>query len=228
MTTSAKRGERFFPLFAWFLLLFVVGSFGGRALFAAGNLPPLTWLHHAHAVAMLSWFALFAFQPTLIHLGKVDTHRLLGRLSPVVVLAFIGFGLSISKLNWQRIGEPLVATANGVNLLWFAGLYVAAIAWRRHAATHKRLMVYASLMLMGPAAGRIPEIFGQPSLLAVPLMLGMQLAPLLNDIVVHRRVHPATWVGLSLALASILVILGLGGSDAWVAVLEEVLGPPGE
>lgn len=75
---------------------------------------------------------LFAVQATLIQRGNYATHRLLGRLSPLLVLAFFSFALPISVLNWQRMGFALIPTANGVNLLLFLGLYLSAIAWRRH------------------------------------------------------------------------------------------------
>lgn len=133
MTNDIRR-EPFFLLFAWFILLFVVASFGAKAVFDTADLPPLTYLHHLHAVSMLGWFGLFALQPTLVHLGRTGTHRLLGRLSPLVVLVFFAFALPIARLNWARMGDPLIITANGVNMLLFLGLYLAAIRWRCRAA----------------------------------------------------------------------------------------------
>ena len=224
---ALQRDEAFFATFAWLLLLFVIASFGAKAVLDSDDLPPLTPLHHAHAVAMLAWFGLFAAQPTLIRRGRVQAHRTLGRLSPLLVLAFIGFALPISQLNWTRIGEPMIITANSVNLALFLGLYIAAIAFRRDAASHKRLMTYATLMLMGPAAGRIPELFDQTPMLAVPIIFALQLAPLGHDLLVHRRVHPATWVGFTVVLAARALILGLSGSAAWAQAIEAVLGPPG-
>lgn len=219
--------ESFFFFFAWFLLFFVVASFGAKAVFDTDDLPPLTVLHHFHAVAMLSWFGLFALQPTLVQQGRIDAHRLLGKLSPIVVIGFIGLAIPITLLNWGRIGDPLLVTANGVNLVLFVALYSSAIAWRRDAAAHKRLMTYATLMLMGPAAGRIPELFDQSHMLSVPIILALQLTPLVHDIVVRRRVHPATWIGMALVLAAVVLILGLSGSESWAAFLERALGPRG-
>jgi hypothetical protein len=227
LSAEPASSEPFFTTFAWFLLLFVFASFGAKAIFDTDDLPPLTMLHHAHALAMLAWFALFALQPTLVRRGRVQAHRALGRLSPLVVLAFIGFALPIAQLNWVRIGDPLIVTANSVNLSLFLGLYIAAIVRRRDPASHKRLMVYATLMLMGPAAGRIPELFDQTPMLAVPIIFTLQLAPLAHDLLAHRRVHPATWVGFTLVLVAIALILGLSGSAAWVQLIETVLGPPG-
>ena len=176
---------------------------------------------------MLSWFVLFALQPTLIGRGQPGVHRMLGRRSPLVVVAFIGFAVPITLLNWERIGDPLIVTANAVNLVFFLVLYGAAIHWRDRPAAHKRLMLYASVMLMGPAAGRIPELFDQSPMLAVPIILARQLAPLVHDLVVHRRVHPATGFGIALVLAAVVLILGISGSETWIAFLERIMGPRG-
>lgn len=227
MTAATQKRERFFANFAWIILLTVVLAFGAKAVFDTDDLPPILWLHHAHAVTMLAWFVLFAVQATLVQRGSYRTHRWLGRLSPIVVLAFFGFALPISLLNWQRMGFALIPTANGVNLILFVGLYLSAIFWRRHTAVHKRLMLYATLSIMGPAFGRIPEIFDMTPVAAVPLILGYQLAPVIHDRLVHGRVHPASWVGFALVLAAVPLILGLSGSPAWAELLHQLLGPGG-
>ncbi|GGD15305.1 hypothetical protein [Aquisalinus flavus] len=226
MSQESERGERFFLYFPWLILVTVIASFGAKAVFDADGLPPLTPLHHFHAVAMLAWFFLFALQPTLIHSGRVSLHRRLGQFSPLIVLAFIGFAIPISLLNWGRMGDPLIITANGVNLTLFLGLYISAIVYRRRADTHKRLMTYATLTLMGPAFGRIPEIFDQSPVLAVPFVFGYMLAPLVRDLIVRRSIHPATGIGFAILFAAIPVILGLSGMEGWASFLTSVLGPP--
>jgi len=52
MPSLNDRNDVFFQRFAWFLLLFVIASFGAKAVFDTEDLPPLTWLHHFHAVAI--------------------------------------------------------------------------------------------------------------------------------------------------------------------------------
>lgn len=219
--------ETFFERFAWLILLTVVICFGAKAVFDSDDLPPITPLHHLHAVSMLAWFVLFALQPTLIRTGNRGLHRLLGRLSPILVLVFLGFAVQISSLNWQRMGFPLIPTANAVNLVLFSSLYVAALYWRRDSATHRRLMLYATLAMMGPAFGRIPEIFdGSPLLAILPILIYMA-APLIYDRRQYGQVHAASWVGAGLLLATIPLILSLSGSASWATVLEAVLGPRG-
>jgi len=48
-----------------------------------------------------------------------------------------------------------------------------------------------------------------------------------HDFVVHRRVHPATWIGFGIVLLAIPLIIGLSGSAEWAVFLERMLGPRG-
>jgi hypothetical protein len=222
----SKQNEPFFFYYAWFIFFFVIACFGAKAIFDSDGLPPITPLHHFHAVTMLSWFFLFALQPTLVRFNHFKLHRTLGQLSPLVVIAFIGFSISISLLNWDRTGRTLIITANGVNLTIFICLYVAAIIKRQQAATHKRLMLYATISLLGPAAGRIPEIFDQSPFMSVPIILALQIAPLVHDKIVHRKIHKATWIGFLIMLSTIPIIVGLSESSAWKDILINILGSP--
>ena len=65
-TLYNKHEESFFFYYAWFILFFVIACFGAKAIFDPEGLPPITKLHHFHALTMLSWFFLFALQSTLI------------------------------------------------------------------------------------------------------------------------------------------------------------------
>lgn len=221
------RGERFFLYFPWAILVFVLISFGGKAAFDTANLPPLTPYHHLHAVAMLSWFGLFALQPTLIHLGKIPTHRLLGRLSPIIVVAFLVSSTVMTGMNWRRLGDPMIVTANAINTLAFVLLYAAAIAWRLRAAAHKRLMLYATLGLIGPAAGRIPETLDLHTLLTLPILLALMLTPLIRDWRARGRPHPAAWIGFGALFAANLAAGFVAGAPGWIAMLNSALGPQG-
>lgn len=224
MTGERTQPQAFYVSFAWVILGFVVISFVGKALFDAKDLPPITPLHHAHALTMGAWFVLTAAQATLAFTGRIGAHRALGRLSPLVVIGFIAFALPISKLNWDRMGEPLIITANAVNLMMFLALYGAAIALRRDTASHQRLMMFASLSILGPAAGRIPEIFDASPFLALPLLLIFQGAMIGCDLIVEKRLHPATLAGAASFVLAIALVVTLSDAPAWRAFLERALG----
>lgn len=219
--------QRFFLYYAWTLLGIVVFCFGGKAIFDAEGLPPITPLHHFHAVSMMSWFVLFAVQPTLIHYGKYKQHRLLGQWSVVLVLVFIGLGIAMSLHNWERTGRVLIVTANATNLSLFIIFFLAALYWRQVADTHKRLMLYATLFLMGPAIGRLTEIFNLSPYYSVPILIALQLTPIIYDKRIRGKVHPVCWIGFVAFFITIPIIVGLSESLAWKAMLVDFLGPAG-
>lgn len=218
---------RFFRLFSWVILAFVILAFGGKALFDTKDLPPITLMHHFHAVSMGSWFVLFALQATLIERGDTKLHRMLGRLSPIIVVIFLIFAGIISKLNWGRVGEPLIVTANLINCMLFLGFYTSAILKRHDPDAHKRFMVFATLSIIGPAAGRIPETFDANVFLALPISLVFMFTPLVYDRFSRRKVHRVTVVATVLLILTIPALLALSGSEAWISFLEAVMGPRG-
>ena len=222
-----QSDTRFFRLFSWVILGFVIIAFGGKAVLNSKILPPITMMPHFHAVTMLSWFGLLAVQSSLIDMGRNSLHRWLGRLSPIVVISFIIFSAVISKANWDRVGDPLLMTANIVNISLFSGFYVSGVLLRAHTDTHRRLMIFATLALMGPAAARIPEIFDANVFLSLPILLAFMFTPLLHDRFVRRNIPRVTLVGTPLLFLAIPVNVSLSGLPAWVSLLESVLGAGG-
>lgn len=230
-TTVAKQlihnDARFFRLFSWVILAFVIIAFGGKAVFDTKDLPPITLMHHFHAVSILGWFVLFALQATLIDRGNIRVHRTLGRLSPLLVITFVIFAGIISRLNWGRVGDPLIVTANMINTLLFMGFYTTAILKHRDTDTHRRFMVFATLSIIGPAAGRMPEIFDGNVFFAVPISLAFIFTPLVYDHLFKNKIHRATIIGTALLILTIPVLLVLSGSAEWIALLELALGKGG-
>lgn len=101
---------------------------------------------------------------------------------------------------------------DGVNLLLFACLAAWAVAMRSRAAYHKRLMLLATLSLLGPAFGRLTEytngFSGGSDLAVLLLMLGFLGACVMVDTLSLRRLHPA-WIfgALPVAIADLVTYI---------------------
>jgi hypothetical protein len=225
--SATDQDNRFFRRFSWAILAFIILGFGGKAVFDTADLPPITLMHHFHAISMGSWFVLFALQATLLERGNTSLHRTLGRLSPLLVISFFIFAGIISKLNWGRIGDPLIMTSNIVYPLFFLGFYTAAILKRSDTDSHKRLMLFATLSLIGPAAGRITEIFDVSVFFAAPINLAFIFTPLVYDRFFRRKTHRATIIGTFLLLASGPIVIPLSGSPDWASILDVIMGSRG-
>ena len=112
----------------------------------------------------------------------------------------------------------------------FAALVASAVALRRRPDMHKRLMLLASISIIGAAVIRWPfDAMFLPS--PVPGYAVFDLAalafllPLLAwDLATLKRVHPATLYG-GLALVAMVPIIGLvSQTGAWYAFGEWVVG----
>jgi len=224
MAVNIITKDKFYLYYPWFLFIFVMLAFPAKAIFTPELLPPIGPIHHIHALSMGAWFAMLVLQPTLIQNSRNDLHKLFGKLSVLLVVIFLVVSLVISKMNWDRTQEAMIVTANAINLVLFTGFYSSAIYFRHQIETHKRLMIFATVSIMGPAVGRIPEILDKPPESIAPLFLILPLAPLVNDLIKTRRAHPATIVGVILLVSTIPLILYLSSSADWHGFLVDVLG----
>jgi hypothetical protein len=181
--TGARRTWRsgFFTIIAGALLLLVVAGFVPtlylRPLFVV---PPIPAYLYAHGIILTSWFVWFLGQSLLIRAGRVRRHRQFGTLGAmfgvvVVVgslmasLGFasrvasrgIDFGADASVLGIGVTGLTVAAFISYVvwgnigSLLSFATFLVAAVVLRHRPQAHKRLMLLASISIIGPAFARI-------------------------------------------------------------------------
>lgn len=203
-----------FPALA---LAIAITAFAGFSLtylgpLATGAYPKVSWAVHAHGIIYLVWCALLPVQAALAT-RRFSLHRALGLGSIVLVaaMAFTGFLVIGVKVQaalqgsgpafWKAFGVPIAA-----GLVVFLGLYVAALLLRtRRPDWHKRLMISAAATLIAAATWRLwVAVIGFQDM-AMPLALASTklfiVAGAVWDFVARRRVHPAWWVGLGVAVA---------------------------
>lgn len=210
ISSSAVTSEhRYFSRTALIVTVTVVAGFvPNYTLRLLHHDPNLTWLVHAHGLVMAAWVTLFLTQTLLVAKHRVDLHRRLGIPGTVVAVLVLGVGVPTlinaaarkshdvhsTRLLW------MLAAFDGIALVVFAGLVCAAIVLRRRTDYHKRLMLLATLSLLGPAFGRITSYakgFQDDSDLGVLLLCaGTVLACVVVDKMRSQRLHPAfVWGG---------------------------------
>ena len=120
---------------------------------------------------------------------------------PFVVIASDGSPFS----SWIGFTSWVVWT-NVVNILTFAGCLIAAILLRRRIEVHKRLMLLASISIIGPPLARISRwpVFGGYEDARIPFagLVILISALAVHDLVISRRIHPATAVAGIICIAS--------------------------
>ena len=167
--TSTKRSF-FFPILAGVTLLIAFVGFSRtfylRALvdtsgFVAAR--ELSGQAFVHGVIFSSWMLLFFAQSWLAASRKMRVHRKLGIAGAIVAVGVFLSGLYVT-LSWlermaadnapppeMMVGVSAIVLHNLISMLSFASFMILAIYWRRNRASHKRLMLYATLSMLGPA-----------------------------------------------------------------------------
>lgn len=232
----AQRRERIF--FTSMAVAMALACFAGFApsyyLKSYFGTSPLAPLVHLHGALFSAWILLLVAQTSLIAGSRVQLHRQLGIAGGALA---IGLVVSGAALVWGRATTPTPAMPHDMILRFlalsttalfaFPTLIALALRFRRDAATHKRLMMLATTVMVGAAVHRLmmqlfgfevgPLVFfGATDLFVVALIV--------FDRISRGRIHPATlWGGLAVIVSQV-VGLTLAGSDAWLAFAKSVTG----
>lgn len=223
MSVEKPSGEPFFFFFALAAFSIVTFSFGYHAIARAGQLPPLVMPLMIHALLMFSWYGLFTVQTGLIRSGNLHLHMRLGKLSVLLAAGVFVSGFFVMAANYQRKEEPLTAMANVMAMVAFAGLYTAAIVNRKTPDTHKRLMAFASIMMLAPALTRFARAFEIGDGIVLPLWILTVVSVIVYDITKLRKVHFATVMGSVTFVVAIVIMIGVGTSGPWKTFLDSVM-----
>jgi hypothetical protein len=222
--------EIFFPSMALLIIAAVFLGFA-RTFFLAPmyhyHLPNL--LVAVHGVVFASWIALFALQTSLVAAGRVDLHRKLGAFGAVLVgLVFImAYAVMLEGLHrgfalpGQDEAQVLALDVIGINVSF--GMFAAGLLLRRNPASHKRLMLFGTVGMVGPAIARWPFEFiaSKPPLVGLVLQL-FALATIIFDLSTTRRVHRATWVGTATLFVVPLIAIPLSATPFWHQLLASL------
>lgn len=219
-------GDRFFLMMAGLLLVITAVGFTPTfylgALFDGPSLPPVVV---AHGVLSSAWILVFVGQVSLINGSRTRLHRRVGPVGGIVAGAMLISGLLLLHSVIQR-AEDLTAELPRIGpLVWgnlailaaFAAFVVLGLWFRRRPDAHKRLMLLATVSMMGQPMVRI----GQIEAIRISDVRGTNdaiyglggLAVLLLLIVAYElrsrgRPHPAVAIGAP-ALLGAIVFTGL-------------------
>jgi len=176
-----------------------------------------------HSLAFTGWLGLFLMQALFAVSGRLDWHRRFGNIGIVYGAFMIVDGLSLAFIRSaalprggeaeQHLFAPLA------DMVVFTSFFGAAIAYRRRAHLHERLMVVAATLLLIAAVGRMS--FLPPTLIRVPLFMAIWSLPIVAamayDFSRGRGVHPIYLLGLG-AFAARILTAPLATTLAWRAI----------
>lgn len=223
-----RRSER--PLFLSAALAVAIVVFAGfaRTFYLRGffSSPVLSNLLMLHGMAMTLWIGMFITQIGLVAAGRTDLHRRLGLVGAALValILVVNFLAAVDAGRRGFSPTPLVSpiafmAVPLVDLAVFATLVGAALWNRGQTATHKRLMLLATLGILTPAVARLPidalKHAGLPAFFGVTVFC--VVAVVVIDTVRNRRLHPAFAWGGAFLIASIPFRILLSRTETWAA-----------
>ncbi|WP_379548015.1 hypothetical protein ACFCW2_02760 [Qipengyuania sp. DSG2-2] len=234
------RGElqdtRFFLIMAVVMSLLIVAGFvvnlaAGRSSF---DVPAA---YHVHGVVFMGWIGIYLGQHATIHAGARDWHIRLGKLAYLWVPLMALTGTWVMLVVAQRTGGPFFFHKSeflfsNLAVLWcFAGLAWWALKRRRYTGWHRRLMLCAMAVLLGPGIGRLlpmPLMIPNAWLITQIITFLFPVIGMIADKRARGAVHPAYWWGLGIYVAVFTVSMVLAYSPFGIALTESYLaGTPG-
>jgi hypothetical protein len=226
-TLSGATQRSFFVVFAALSVVVVLIGFA-RTFFmpvAHGTFraPPIVYVH---ASLFLAWISLLVAQTVLAFSHNLRWHRQLGWITVVLIPVMIASDIGVSLWATARDlrggqGDVALAFLFGLfmDVASFAALATVAVVMRRKPQVHKRLIVIATIRILGPAIGRIPRIGAMSAAVLVALLLSV----IAYDLVTRGRVHAATLWGGSALFATVFTQAPLGATSLWLSVARRIM-----
>lgn len=221
--THSRRGYFFTGLSVAMFVIVFVGFSRSYYLKAVFGTPALPALYHVHGALFTTWMLLMILQPALVAAGRTPLHRQLGAAGGVLAAGMAAMAFFVSIDQGRRGAAPPGMSALAfmavplATVVVFPALVGAALWWRQFPATHKRLMLLATMELLPAGVGRWPVLnqygplafFGGADLAIVALLA--------YDRITTGRFHRASvWGGAFLVGSQVLRVL-ITATDTWQA-----------
>ncbi len=244
---------QYYNLGYWFMLFIVLAFAGFYTTYFTRIFEPNPAIIHVHFVLMALWLAMLIAQPFLIKYKKLAWHRLIGKVSYVLVpvLLFTGFLLMRNEYfrnvarfekevadGFQHYSPPQIlklASSSPIALVyffWFLLFYILAIKNRRKSNAHARYMVATALTLTGPTVDRIigihlgiESIAGVSSFIISFLLIDIVLGFLLYLDYKHKRDTKTLWTCLVVYVIGQLCFFIVPLFDWWAVVMQVIMLP---
>lgn len=201
-TTSKLRFERSGYYFIGLVGLALLGFWPSYFAKFFDGTADFRFYFHFHAFMVSLWIACLITQPILIKKKKFEIHRIIGKLSYVLMpLVFI----SVILLSHYRIQDHVLIQGNEKlygphlllsfkDLLILGTFYSIAIAYRNNVHIHARAMVTTGIVFIEPALGRVVFKILNIGSAGYLLTIGLIYSLLVGLMIVERKEKQGRWV----------------------------------
>lgn len=224
-------GQSFYLWISLAMAAVIVGGFSRTVPGDFLNTPKLPLLLHVHGAVFTLWVLLFVAQPAFIARGSMAFHRRIGWAGAGLATVMVGMGVAATLFAVSARAVPpffppaIFLVMNLIGIVVFGGLVAAGIRLRRRRDWHKRLMLCATVSILGPGLGRLlpmPSFGAAAPLVLSGAILAFGIAGMIADLLARGRVHPAYIWGMGAILASEVATAPLASAPATMALLHLV------
>jgi hypothetical protein len=222
MTPRRLRVEDAFFLFmvTWILATVIIGF--GRSYFLPGmvlaKLPNA--LVHVHGAIFVSWILLLVVQTVLVSVNRVRWHMQLGILGLVLAPLMVIIGTwtildSIHRRGVPRVPQDAMLAGDLLELAFFSIFVTWGLLKRWDKAAHKRLMLFSTIAILGPAINRWPFAFMASAPAQGAYFLAFPALIVAYDLITLKRIHRSTLSGLLLIISMVVAMLLVPSLAVW-------------
>jgi hypothetical protein len=181
-------------------------------------------LVHIHGAVFSAWILLFIAQTSLVSAGRLDLHRRLGILGAALAGAMVVLGFLVGADSLARGFAPPGSTLDPKSFYAipffdtavFGVLIVWALRARADGPAHKRLILIATLSIMGPAVNRWAFLpIAHRGLLTSAIVDFFILLVAGFDLWSRRRIQRATMQGGLFVIVAHQLMFPIGLTPAW-------------
>jgi hypothetical protein len=223
-----RQWRLFFVAMAAAVIATVFAGFA-PTFYLRGSFPqhrPMSVLLHIHGVVFSTWVSIFLVQTILVSRGSYRLHRRLGWIASGVAVVMILLVTAAVIEELRRVGgfppPPLALALSVFDIAVFGTLVSLAIRLRRRSDWHKRLMLSATIVLLGAPMFRIVahaiglQDPGRVGLLSTLLVDAFFVPCLVYDLVTSRRIHPAYLIAITLVVLDQVLQAEVVSWSAWI------------
>jgi hypothetical protein len=227
-STEVAPRHLFFMAFASVTALLVLTGFT-RTFFLplAHGTFSRPWFVYLHGLLFFSWISLLVIQALLALRRQFRWHRRLGWFGASLIPVMTASGVIVAYWATRRdvaASHSAVALPSFfgqlMDMLLFASLATAAVLARNYPPVRKRLILIATLAVLGAAIGRIPVLGASADYITVFMLLCIAMF----DAFAIRQVHRATILGGTGLLVGIFTETPIGNTAAWLSVAQRIFG----
>ena len=185
-------------------------------------------LVHIHGALFTCWLLLLVTQTALIGANKLRLHRNLGALGALIALGMLILGSMVTVFALRRHAfstegrAAFIFVADSGALILFALFVMMGFLKRNDSVRHKRLMLLATIAILGPALSRwsFPFMKWQPAVFIIWLIFPVAL--LVFDISSRRKPTRVSVTGCALLLVYFFSVGPISDSHAMRTVVRSI------